>query len=86
MPDGLCFDGDGTLYVCGSIGNAIHVYVDGELKESIETGDGTQPTNACVGADGALYVTFGLAGKLVAYDLGLTPGTVHTGSIAGAAS
>jgi gluconolactonase len=82
MPDGFCFDGDGTLYVCGSIGNAIHVYVDGALKESIETGEGTQPTNACVGDDGQLYVTYSLAGQLVAFDLGLRPVAPHTGSIA----
>ncbi|MDQ0381097.1 SMP-30/gluconolactonase/LRE family protein [Amycolatopsis thermophila] len=80
-PDGLCFDGDGTLYVCGSIGNAIFVYAGGELKETIETGEGTQPTNCCVGDDGRLYVTFSLSGHLVAFDLGLTPWTPHTGSI-----
>lgn len=82
MPDGFCFDGDGTLFVCGSVGHAIFVYADGQLKETIETGAGTQPTNACVGDDGRLYVTFGLTGQLVAFDLGLTPLPVHTGSIA----
>jgi gluconolactonase len=81
MPDGFCFDGDGTLYVCGSIGNAIFVYSGGELKETLETGDGTQPTNCCVGADGALYVTYGLTGQLVAFDLGVTPSAPHTGSV-----
>jgi gluconolactonase len=86
MPDGFAFDGDGTLYVCGSVGNVVHVYAGGELTESIETGDGTQPTNCCVGADGSLYVTFGLSGQLVAYDLGLTPATVHTGTIVGGAA
>ena len=82
MPDGFCFDGDGTLYVCGSIGNAIFVYTGGELKKTIETGAGTQPTNCCAGDDGRLYVTYGLAGQLVAFDLGLTPFPPHTGSIA----
>ncbi|GHF41471.1 gluconolactonase [Amycolatopsis bartoniae] len=81
MPDGLCFDGEGRLYVCGSIGNAIFVYSGGELAETIETGDGTQPTNCCAGDDGRLYVTYGLAGQLVAFDLGLTPAASHTGSV-----
>jgi gluconolactonase len=81
MPDGFCFDGDGTLYVCGSIGNTIFVYSGGELKETIETGDGTQPTNCCVGGDGGLYVTYGLTGQLVAFDLGVTPPAPHTGSV-----
>ncbi|NKQ51647.1 SMP-30/gluconolactonase/LRE family protein [Amycolatopsis sp. K13G38] len=80
-PDGICFDGDGTLYVCGSVGNAIFVYSGAELKETIETGAGTQPTNCCTGDDGRLYVTFSLTGQLVAFDLGLTPLEPHTGTI-----
>jgi gluconolactonase len=82
MPDGFCFDGDGALYVCGSVGNTVHVYAGGEPTETIETGEGTQPTNCCVGDDGRLYVTYGLTGQLVAFDLGLSPRPLHTGSIA----
>lgn len=81
MPDGFCFDGDGRLYVCGSVGHAIYVYVGGELTETIETGAGTQPTNCCVGDDGGLYVTYGLTGQLVVFDLGLSPLPLHIGSI-----
>ena len=81
MPDGLCFDGDGTLYVCGSLGHALFVYSGGELQETIETGEGTQPTNCCVGDDGLLYVTYALTGQLVAFDLGIRPLPPHTGSV-----
>ncbi|WP_166462892.1 SMP-30/gluconolactonase/LRE family protein [Amycolatopsis acidicola] len=81
MPDGFCFDGAGTLYVCGSVGNAIFVYSGGELKETIETGEGTQPTNCCAGDDGLLYVTYSLTGALIAFDLGVEPLTPHSGSV-----
>lgn len=84
IPDGFCFTEDGTVYVCGSIGHAIFVYApDGELVDTIATGDGTQPTNCCIGDDGVLYVTLALTGQLAAYDLGLKAGPIHRGSIAG---
>jgi gluconolactonase len=83
MPDGFCFAADGTLYACGSIGHAIFVYSqDGELADTIETGAGTQPTNCCIGPDGALYVTYALTGQLAAFDLGLSAAPVYRGSIA----
>ena len=83
MPDGFCFAADGTLYACGSIGHAIFVYnPDGELADTIETGEGTQPTNCCIGPDGALYVTYALTGQLAAFDLGLSAAPIYRGSIA----
>lgn len=81
MPDGLAFAADGSLFVCGSVGNAIYVYAGGDLVDTVVTGAGTQPTNCCIGDDGALYVTYTLAGQLVAFDLGLTPLPLHTGSV-----
>jgi gluconolactonase len=84
IPDGFCFTEDGTVYVCGSTGHAIFVYgPDGELRETIATGDATQPTNCCIGDDGNLYVTLALTGQLVAYDLGLKAAPVYRGSVAG---
>lgn len=84
IPDGFCFAADGTLYACGSVGHFVAVYSpDGELVDTIPTGDATQPTNCCIGDDGALYVTLALTGQLVAFDLGLKPGPIHRGSIAG---
>lgn len=87
MPDGLTVAADGTLWVCGSVGNTISSFSpDGELLQTIETGEGTQPTNCCIGTDGALYVTFSVPGQLVAFDLGLSPATVHRGAVSGSAA
>jgi len=87
MPDGFCFAADGTLYACGSIGHAIFVYgPDGELADTIETGEGTQPTNCCIGPTGALYVTYALTGQLAAFDLSLTAAPIYRGSIASASA
>jgi gluconolactonase len=87
MPDGLAVAADGRLYVCGSVGNAIYsLSPDGEALDTIETGEGTQPTNCCIGSDGALYVTFSVPGWLVAFDLGLSPAPVHRGSVTGSAA
>ena len=38
--------------------------------QTIETGEGTEPTNCCLG-DGVLYVTMSGTGELVACDTGL---------------
>ncbi|MEJ2890637.1 SMP-30/gluconolactonase/LRE family protein [Actinomycetospora aeridis] len=81
MPDGLCFDAAGRLYVCGSVGRAVFTYVGGELAETLATGEGTQPTNCCVGGDGRLHVTDARTGRLVAFDLGVDPLPLHTGSV-----
>lgn len=80
-PDGFCFDAEGNLYVCASVGHAIHVYApDGELRQSIETEPGAQPTNCCLG-DGQLYVTCSMFGQLVAYDLGVAALPLHEGEV-----
>lgn len=82
-PDGFCFDADGNLYVCGSIGHAIHVFdAAGQLRRTIETEPGTQPTNCCLGGDGTLYVTYSMTGELVGYDLGVAPLPLHEGGVA----
>jgi gluconolactonase len=81
MPDGLCFAEDGTLYVCGSIGNAIHVYgPDGAPVDSIDTGEGSQPTNCCL-AGGKLFATLAVAGQLVSFDVDAAPLPLHRGQI-----
>lgn len=83
MPDGLCFDAAGRLYVCGSVGHAVFVYAGGELVDTIATGEGSQPTNCCVAPGGRLSVTLALPGRLVAFDLGVDPLPLHTGSVRG---
>lgn len=81
MPDGFCLDGAGKLYVCASVGNAVFIYgPDGTLLDTLETGEGSQPTNCCIG-DGTLYVTYAVAGQLVAFDLGASALGLHTGSV-----
>lgn len=86
MPDGFCFSNDGYLYVCGSIGNAVHVFDQrGELTGSIDTGEGSQPTNCCL-HEGSLYVTLAIPGELVAYEVGVEPLPLHQGSITPAAA
>lgn len=81
MPDGLAFDAEGTLWVCGSLGDAIHAYdADGELKETIGLEKRSQPTNCCI-AEGNLYVTLSIPGQLVAYDVGVSELSLHQGSI-----
>jgi len=64
FPDGFCFDAAGRCYVCGSLGDVVCVFAaDGTLAEQIEIGQGSEPTNCCLG-DGALYVTLAGTGRL----------------------
>ena len=68
FPDGFCFAADGTLIVCGSMGDVLQVFdATGALIQTIETGEGTEPTNCCLGV-GELYVTMSGSGELVACD------------------
>jgi sugar lactone lactonase YvrE len=67
-PDGMIFHGD-RLYVTGSIGDRVAVLdLAGRVIETIDTGPGSDPTNCCV-HDGKLWVTLGLPGQLVSYEL-----------------
>jgi len=73
FPDGLCFDASGRLYVAASLGDVVVVFEpDGRVREVIETGAGSEPTNCCLG-DGRLYVTLSGSGQLVALDLPVEP-------------
>jgi sugar lactone lactonase YvrE len=65
-PDGMAFDGD-RLFVSGSSGDRIAVVdADGAIKEVIDTGPGSDPTNLCIDGD-RIWVTLGLPGRLVSY-------------------
>lgn len=67
-PDGFCFAADGTLIVCGSLGDLICVFSrDGELLDRWDAPTHTEPTNCCIG-DGKLYVTFSGSGQLASFD------------------
>jgi sugar lactone lactonase YvrE len=68
-PDGIAFDTEHRLYVAGSLaadgGDAIFIYgPDGSLDVTYDLPTGSDPTNLCIG-DGGIYVTCGLAGRLI---------------------
>jgi gluconolactonase len=72
-PDGFCFDTAGRIYAAASLGDAVVVFEpDGRVREVIEMGAGTEPTNCCLG-DGVLYVTLSGTGQLVALDAPVEP-------------
>ena len=72
-PDGFCFDASGRLYAAGSLGDVVLVFEpDGEVRDIVEMGAGSEPTNCCLG-DGALYVTLAGTGQLVALDMPVEP-------------
>lgn len=81
MPDGLCVSRDGTLYVCGSIDDSLHVFRDGELVETVRLPEGSQPTNCCLTGEGELLVTLAKLGQLVAIDVGAEPLPLHRGRV-----
>jgi gluconolactonase len=73
FPDGFCFDRAGRLYCAGSLGDAVVVFEpDGRVREVIETGEGSEPTNCCLG-DGVLYVTISGRGELVSLPIDAEP-------------
>jgi len=73
FPDGFCFDAAGRLYAAGSLGDVVVVFEpDGRVGDVIEMGEGTEPTNCCLG-DGVLYVTLAGSGQLVALDMPVEP-------------
>jgi sugar lactone lactonase YvrE len=68
-PDGITFDSEQRLYVASSLGadggDAIFIYApNGTLDATYDLPAGSDPTNLCIG-DGGIYVTCGLAGRLV---------------------
>jgi gluconolactonase len=73
FPDGFCFDAEGRLYAAGSMGHVVVVFEpDGSLRQVIEMGDGSEPTNCCLG-NGILYVTLAGTGQLVAVEMPVEP-------------
>ena len=77
FPDGFCFDTAGRLYAAGSLGDVVVVFEpDGRVGDVIEMGEGTEPTNCCLG-DSVLYVTLSGSGQLVALDMPVEPLALH---------
>lgn len=68
-PDGFCFDADGRIYAAGSLGDVVVIFEpDGRVREVIEMGQGSEPTNCCLGDD-RLYVTLAGTGTLETLDV-----------------
>ena len=68
LPDGMCFDAEGHLLVCGFGSGHVHVFAPGgrELVTSLDFED-TNVTNICFGGDDmrTLYVTELALGRVV---------------------
>ena len=73
FPDGFCFDRAGRLYCAGSLGDVLVVFErDGQVREVIDTGEGSEPTNCSLG-DGVLYVTLSGRGELISLPIDEEP-------------
>ncbi len=72
MPDGMCFDEEGRLYVAATIAEEVQVFdVDGQCVERLRCGENSLPTNCCFGgADGhTLFVTDSRGERVLAFEL-----------------
>lgn len=73
FPDGFCFDAAGRLYVAGSLGDVVVIFEpDGRVADTIAMGEGSEPTNCCLG-DGVLYVTLSGPGELATLPIDAAP-------------
>jgi len=73
MPDGMCFDEDGRLYVASTVAEQVQVFDrDGACVERLSCGDNSMATNCCFGGpDGrTLFVTDARNERVLAFDLG----------------
>ena len=67
-PDGMVFYRD-RLFLTGSTGDRVAILDPrGHVVDTIDCGPGSDPTNCCVHA-GRLWVTLGIPGQLVSYEL-----------------
>lgn len=74
VPDGLVFDASGWCYVCCYDTGEILVFdADARLDSRIPVGPDAWPTNCTIHEEGHLLVTESRQGRLLAFDLGLTP-------------
>lgn len=74
MPDGMCFDEEGRLYVASTIAEQVQVFDrDGACIERLPCGENSLPTNCCFGGtDGrTLFVTDARNERVLAFDLGV---------------
>ncbi|MEX2160114.1 MAG: SMP-30/gluconolactonase/LRE family protein [Dehalococcoidia bacterium] len=72
MPDGICFDANGLLYVAATEGNEVQVFDrDGKCIERLHCGDDSMPTNCCFGGKTGktLFVTDSRGERVLAFEL-----------------
>jgi gluconolactonase len=72
MPDGLCFDEQGRLYVAATLAHEVQVFDgDGRCVGSYPCGENSMPTNCCFGGPQGktLFVTDSAGGRVLAFDL-----------------
>ena len=72
LPDGLCFDEQGMLYVAATLAHEVQVFAgDGRRVESYPCGENSMPTNCCFGGPQGktLFVTDSAGGRVLAFDL-----------------
>ena len=71
MPDGLCFDEDGLLYVAATSSEQVQVFDrDGRCIERLHCGEGSLPTNCCFGGafGHTLFVTDSRGERVLAFE------------------
>jgi gluconolactonase len=74
LPDGLCFDEQGRLYVAATLAHEVQAFDgDGRCVESYPCGESSMPTNCCFGGPQGrtLFVTDSAGGRVLAFDLGV---------------
>ncbi len=79
LPDGFCFDCEGSLIVCGSMEDTICIFDEsGSLVDRFDAPEGSHPTNCCIGG-GRLWVTYSGSGFIVCFDYPTDAHPLHTG-------
>ena len=74
MPDGMCFDEDGLLYVASTVAQQVQVFDrDGACIDRLPCGDNSMATNCCFGGpDGrTLFVTDARNERVLAFEAGV---------------
>ncbi len=75
MPDGICFDADGRLYVATTVAEEIQVFdTNGVCIERLSCGENSMLTNCCFGgtSNTTLFVTDARRERVLAFDLDIT--------------
>jgi gluconolactonase len=72
MPDGMCFDANGLLYVAATVAEEIQLFdADGALVERLRCGENSLVTNCCFGGSTGttLFATDSRRERVLAFDL-----------------